>query len=74
MPKRKKLNPVLKSLIVFIIGLTLFFYGIYQYFFTQPYASLSIAFLQPVMVNGSLMLIIGSGFIIGSIIIFKRRK
>jgi len=63
-----------KSIAVLIAGVILVYFGICFYTNEPPLWGISLAFLQPVMVDGVVPLILGVGFIIGGTITLYNRK
>ena len=63
-----------KSWLITILGGIIFFGGILIYFFTSPRLGMSLRYLQPKMLDGSLILILGLGLLIFGIYRLKNAK
>lgn len=60
---------------IFILGALSLAAGIYAYFFNKPYAGVNIKTQQPVISNGSILLVLGLGLLLIGLyrIIFKKK-
>jgi hypothetical protein len=68
-----KIAYLTKSIFVLIIGIILLTIGFTFFFKKEPQIAINLRFLQLVIVNGSLEIILGLGFIIGGIYTFINR-
>lgn len=63
-----------KSMKVLAVGMILLVYGFIRYLFFAPNTGINLLTLQPTMIDGSISLILGIGFIIGGLYSLNYRQ
>lgn len=49
-------------------------YGVIRYLFIKPYTGINLLTLQPTIIDGTIAILLGSGFFIGGIYILSNRE